>query len=903
MSDKAIIFTVVGIVAGLLVSGERLISGAIFGALSGYLMATVYQLQQKLQLLTKQLEQSVPTSPESKPQVREPKPVTEATTTTIPKVEPDPRQVAQVVLAPTDSRFSLKTSTDDTAATHEQKSNPVVDYIRRFFSDGNVMVKVGLLILFVGVGFLLKFAAEHSLFPIELRLSGVFLLGIVLLVIGWRLRQRRRGYALLLQGGAVGVMYLTIFAAAKLYQLFPLPLALVVLIVLVMASSLLAIIQDSRALAMFAAAGGFLAPVLTSTGSGNHVMLFSYYLLLNAGVLFIAWHKAWRELNLEAYLFTFIIGALWGASAYGPEHYATTEPFLLAFFSMFVAISVLFAWRRAPKLKDYVDGTLVFGVPMSAFALQALMLRDSNYGLALSALGFGAFYVLLASVLWRLKRDNLRLLTESFLAIGVALLTLAIPFAVDGQITAAAWALEGAGLVWVGVRQSRRLSLASGVALQFLAGLLFFQEPLNVAVGALPFMHAAYIGALLIALSSLFAARYLESHGKEKSLADIRIDLLLFLWGSLWWYGSAVHEIIHFNGLGQMSELMSFVLLLTLSALLLHTVARRFPWPLAVATLPFHIPALALLSLLIPLEQRGNVLDHMGYLVLPLAAVVHYYLLRQREAGMSAGMLAIQHIGITWWLLYLLCWEAYWLLTTQAALNETWGYLAWGLLPAIFALSILQMVKRVTWPFIAHAGLYSSKVVSPLFLFTWLWVIFASAEVADPAPLPYIPILNPLELASLLLMLLGGNWLLGLKRQGSAALILFKPEQLAVVLAISAFVWLNTVIAHSVHYYAGVEYRLDSIFNAVAFQMAIAICWTLLALSLTYLAHRLVSRRLWLIGAALLVVVVLKLIFIDLANSGTIERIVSFISVGLLMLLIGYLSPLPPQKLHQESRA
>lgn len=909
MSDKAIIFTVIGIVAGLLISQESLVSGAVFGALSGYLLATVYLLQQRLRLLAAQLEEyRVEPSPPAvaKAQAEKPGSGHESISRPIPTTaETKTLEVEQAVQRPSSQRFTLAPVHEEPVrdSSAEPTPSPIVEYIKHFFTDGNVLVRVGLLILFVGIGFLLKFAAEHSLFPIELRLIGVFLLAIVLMVFGWRLRHTRETFALLLQGGATGVMYMTIFAAAKLYQLFPLPLALLVLIVLVAASSLLAILQNSRALAMFAAAGGFLAPVLTSTGSGNHVLLFSYYLLLNAGILFIAWHKAWRQLNLEAYLFTFIIGALWGASAYGPQHFATTEPFLLAFFTMFVAISVLFAWRRAPKLKDYVDATLVFGVPITVFSLQALMLRDTDYGLSLSALGFGAFYVVLAMTLWRLKRDNLRLLTESFLAIGVALLTLAIPFAVDGQVTAAAWALEGAGLIWVGVRQSRRLSLFSGVVLQFLAGVLFFQQPLDVAVGALPFMHAAYIGALLIAVSALFAARFLEFHGKDKSLADIRIDLLLYLWGGLWWYGSAAHEIIHFHGLGQMNELISFIALMSISALLLHLVDRRYPWPLAVATIPFHVPALAILSLLIPLGQGGNVFDFLGYLVLPLAAVVHYFLLKQREQGMSAGMLSLQHMAITWWLLYLLCWQSYYLLTSSAALNDTWGTLAWGLLPAIFAITILQLVQRVAWPFMAHAELYASKVVSPLFLFTWIWIIFASAEVGDPAPLPYISVLNPLELASLLLMLLGGRWLLGLRTQGSSMLILFSPKQLSVLLAITAFVWLNAVIARGVHYYAGVEYQLQAIFASTAFQMAIAITWTLLALSMSYLAHRLAHRRLWLIAAVLLAVVVLKLIFIDLANSGTIERIVSFISVGLLMLLIGYLSPLPPQKPQQVEKA
>ncbi|MDH5183187.1 MAG: DUF2339 domain-containing protein [Gammaproteobacteria bacterium] len=902
MSDKAIIFAVIGVVVGLLVSVERLVFGAVLGALSGYLLATVYLLQQTVRELSQTLEQYRSTAKSNPIESVTPAPSSDSKPVTVPQpaVEAEPNNLAQAVQSQSEPRFSLDVAKEKEdkwkAPAQVQTPSPLLEFIKHFFTDGNAMVRIGLLVLFVGVGFLLKYAAENSLFPIELRLAGVFLLGIGLMIIGWRLRNRRHGFALLLQGGAIGVMYLTIFAAAKLYDLFPLPLALVVLITLVMASSLLAVIQNSKALAMFAAAGGFLAPVLTSTGSGDHVILFTYYLFLNAGILFIAWHKAWRELNLEAYLFTLVIGSLWGASAYGPQHFATTEPFLLSFFVMFVAISVLFAWRTAPKLKDYVDGSLVFGVPVTVFALQALMLSDSEYGLSFSALGFGAFYVTLATVLWRRQRDKLRQLTEGFLAIGVAFLTLAIPFALDGRITAAAWALEGAGLVWIGVKQGRRLPLASGVLLQFVSAIFFYSEPIYLRPEAIPFLHAVYIGAVLIAISAFFSAWYLERHPEKRSVADIRIDLLLFIWGGVWWVGSGLHEIFHFHGLWRMNELLSMILLLTISGLLLHLIDRRFRWPMAVASLSYHIPVLATISLLLPLDQNGNVLSDLGYLVLPLAAIVHYFLLKQREQGMSAGMLTVQHSFLTWWLLYLVCWQSYWLLTNLAALNEAWGYLAWGLIPALFAVTILRLLKRVSWPFMAHAELYSSKVVSPLFLFTWIWILFAAAEVGDPAPLPYIPVLNPVELASLLLMLLGAGWLIDLKKQAITKLILFTPRQLAVALAVTGFVWLNSVLARSVHYFGATEYQLDSLFNSTAFQMAIAITWTLLALSMTYLAHRIGQRRLWIVGAVLLAIVVAKLIFIDLANSGTIERIISFISVGLLMLLTGYLSPLPPQK-------
>ncbi len=60
--------------------------------------------------------------------------------------------------------------------------------------------------------------------------------------------------------------------------------------------------------------------------------LSSYYLLLNGGVLAIAWFRSWRILNLVGFGFTFVIGSLWGYQFYRPEFFASTEPFLVAFF-------------------------------------------------------------------------------------------------------------------------------------------------------------------------------------------------------------------------------------------------------------------------------------------------------------------------------------------------------------------------------------------------------------------------------------------------------------------------------------------------------------------------------------------------------------------------------------------
>ena len=123
---------------------------------------------------------------------------------------------------------------------------------------------------------------------------------------------------------------------------------------------------------------------------------------LNAGILAMAWFQFWRWLNWVGFVFTFAIGATWGYEYYRPELFASTEPFLILFFLYYLSVSVLFARRQDIELRGVVDGTLVFGTPIIAFAMQAALVQDMAFGLAYSALGAAATYVLLA--LW-LKRQ------------------------------------------------------------------------------------------------------------------------------------------------------------------------------------------------------------------------------------------------------------------------------------------------------------------------------------------------------------------------------------------------------------------------------------------------------------------------------------------------------------------
>jgi uncharacterized membrane protein len=165
---------------------------------------------------------------------------------------------------------------------------------------------------------------------------------------------------------------------------------------------------------------------------------------------------------------------------------------------------------------------------------------------------------------------------------------------------------------------------------------------------------------------------------------------------------------------------------------------------------------------------------------------------------------------------------------------------------------------------------------------------------ADPAPLPYLPLLNPLDLVQIAALLALFAWFRRV-RSAPFAPDLFRTMDLGYIsLGSAAFLWINGALLRTLHHWAGVPFNLDAMMRSMIVQASLSIFWSALALCVMLTATRLRMRPLWLTGAGLMAVVVIKLFFVDLSNVGGIERIVSFIGVGVLMLVIGYVSPVPP---------
>jgi len=773
--------------------------------------------------------------------------------------------------------------------------------IWRFLTGGNALARIGVVVLFIGVAFLLKYASEHVSVPIEVRLAAVAAGGVALLAFGWRLRARRTGYGMTLQGAAVGILYLTVFAALRLYQLLPPFAAFTLLFGIGALSSFLAIRQDAVALAVLGILGGFAAPVLTSSGGGSHVMLFSYCALLNAAILAIAWFKAWRLLNVVGFACTFAVGFLWGITWYRPEDFATTEPFLILFFLFYVAIATLHALRRSLQLSRYVDGTLVFGTPLVAAGLQSMLVHDIEYAMAWSALVAAAIYLALARLL-HARRGGLPLLVEAFLALGIAFATLAVPLALDARLTSATWALEGAALVWVGVRQTHLRARVSGLLLQFAAAIAFAlgfspwtARPVHVGV---PVLNGDCIGAALVACAALASSRMLARATAVRAWERILVPLV-FGWGLLWWVGAGWHEIDRFVAPATRSAVL--VVFLAGSAALFAGLAARFDWPMArvpAYVLPGALLSIAIVRIVDTIAPGAHLLAAGGYIAWPLALLVEALLLRHFErmgAGAHARAVDAGH-AIAVWVVTLVAADALGWLAMQVS-GAVWRLVPWGFVPALMLMAIASVTLRGSWPFGTHARAYLRGGGVPVAAGALAWTLYANIKSSgDPAPLPFVPLVNPIDVTQALVIVGAALWLRRMRQHEAPTTPGVSADALGAGVAVLLLFWVTCSTLRAVHHYADVPWSLAPLWASRVAQAALSIVWSLFALAAMIIANRRRYRVAWVVGAALLGVVVAKLFVVDLSQVGGIERIVSFIGVGALLLVVGYVAPVPPRR-------
>jgi uncharacterized membrane protein len=298
------------------------------------------------------------------------------------------------------------------------------------------------------------------------------------------------------------------------------------------------------------------------------------------------------------------------------------------------------------------------------------------------------------------------------------------------------------------------------------------------------------------------------------------------------------------------------------------------------------------IAAVVEIDRSAHPFEHFGWVVWPLAIATNLWILRRHEDFRYVGW---WHAAALWLGVGVISWEVAWWLGELVRGGDVWRLIGWPLVPLALVAWLSERGERVAWPVARYFESYLFHGGVVLAGFLWLWMLYGNfASRGDPSPLPYLPLLNPLDIAQGAALLTLFAWFRRMRGLPFAPAIFEASDLAYVALGSIGFICLNGALLRTLHHWAAVPFNPDAMTRSMLVQASLSIFWSLLALCTMVTATRVRLRPLWLAGAGLMAIVVAKLFFVDLSNVGGIERIVSFIGVGLLMLVVGYFSPVPP---------
>jgi uncharacterized membrane protein len=257
----------------------------------------------------------------------------------------------------------------------------------------------------------------------------------------------------------------------------------------------------------------------------------------------------------------------------------------------------------------------------------------------------------------------------------------------------------------------------------------------------------------------------------------------------------------------------------------------------------------------------------------------------------ETALTRVLHAVFLWTVALLLAAEAGVLVERHIGLDSIWVALAaFAPLAALFWLA-LRRLPPARWPLGDEAEVHRHALLASLAWIMGIGAVLGLVNVGDPAPLPYLPLLNPLELAQLGYLVLLLLWFRQGEREGGAML---STELRARALAIAGVLLLTAITLRGAHFLGGVPWG-EALRASPLAQAALSITWTLAGIAAMLLGKRRGSRAVWFGGAALMGVVLVKLLLIDRQFMHDLPAIIGVLVVGVLLVAIGYFAPVPPR--------
>jgi uncharacterized membrane protein len=437
----------------------------------------IKDLQHKLdRLLQKQPPEEIIHRPvaDMQPAPRwEPEPIPEPE----PEPEPEPVYIPEPVVIETpvyqEAAFTAPVITAAEPGFWEK--NPDLE---KFIGE-NLFNKIGIAILVIGMGFFLKFAIDKDwINEIGRTFIGIFC-GGVLIGVAHRMRKTFTAFSSVLVGGGVAILYFTMTIAFQQYHLINQTVAFLMMIVITAFTVVLSLSYNRIELAILAILGGFSSPFLISTGAGNATVLFSYILILNVGMLVLAYHKKWNLVNIISYAATVILFGSWltySIQGTKPVPYFTALVFATLFYIVFFLMNVINNIRLRANFKA-AEIMILLSNTFFYFAAGMVILQHIHNGMfqGLFTACIAIFNFIFAYTLYRNQRADRNLI---YLLIGLVLsfMSLAAPIQLEGNYITLFWAIESVLLLWLYQKSGIQLMKYAAVIVLALMGISLMMD-------------------------------------------------------------------------------------------------------------------------------------------------------------------------------------------------------------------------------------------------------------------------------------------------------------------------------------------------------------------------------------------------------------------------------------------
>jgi len=307
----------------------------------------------------------------------------------------------------------------------------------------------GVIIVVFAVGYFLKYAADRNWINPTARVISAYIWGGAFLYGGNKARKSWSVFGQIIIGGGIATFYLSTYSAFAIYKIMGQTSAFGLMVITTVLAGTLSVMYNNKWLAVIGIIGGFLTPILLSTGGGNQIVLMTYMLILNGGVVFVSFYKQWRLLNYLAFVATWILFSAWMFDKYNLDAFWATTIFLNLFFLTHTAIPFLYHIKNEES-KDVSGIATIVPNSFIAFGFSYFMIQEkfSLEAVAVISLFYAFISIAMAATLFKLKRVNQKSFVVLLIQASI-FLAVTVPIMFSGHWITVFWVMEGAGFIYL----------------------------------------------------------------------------------------------------------------------------------------------------------------------------------------------------------------------------------------------------------------------------------------------------------------------------------------------------------------------------------------------------------------------------------------------------------------------